>query len=136
MFNFLTVNTNGIRDADKRAAFMQWLNCYKPDLVCLQETHVLSCAEGLDWFAQLGLRAVSSPGTTRSCGTILLYRPMFDLLNTWTDSNSRFAMAKFKRNEVTFRVTVYMRLTEIQIVMVFFLRRRYDRPFRSDLFRR
>ena len=75
MFNFLTMNTNGIRDADKRATFMQRLNRYKLGLVCLQETHVLSCAEDLDWLAQLGLRAVSSPGTAYCCGTILFLSP-------------------------------------------------------------
>ena len=41
----LTLNVQGLRDLNNRLVFVQWLNCVKPDIVCLQETHSTSIAE-------------------------------------------------------------------------------------------
>lgn len=46
---FLTLNVNGLWDANKRMAFLQWLSNLSVDFACLQETHVLSddeCSPG------------------------------------------------------------------------------------------
>ena len=38
----ISVNVNGLRDGDKRLAFLQWLSHLSPSVVCLQETHAVS----------------------------------------------------------------------------------------------
>ena len=58
----------------------------------------------LPGFFSSGFQAISSPGTNHSCGTILLYRPEFRLVNSWTDREGRFVQGEFISNEVTFRV--------------------------------
>ena len=44
----LTLNVNGLRDNAKRAGLLMWLRALPsvPDVVCLQETHCTSLAEG------------------------------------------------------------------------------------------
>ena len=100
----VTINANGIRESPKRHAFLQWLSNLRLHFACLQETHILSCADATSWFASSGFQAISSPGTNHSCGTILLYRPDFHLANSWTDREGRLVQGKFIKNEVTFRV--------------------------------
>ena len=92
---YATINANGIRESPKRHAFLQWLSNLRPHFACLQETHILSCAEATSWFASSGFQAISSPGTNHSCGTILLYRPEFHLVNSWTDREGGFVQGEF-----------------------------------------
>ena len=101
---YITINVNGIWESPKRHAFLQWLDNLKPHFACLQETHVLSCAEATSWFPSSGFQAISSPGTNHSCGTIILYRPEFQLVNSWTDREGQFVQAEFVKRGVTFRV--------------------------------
>ena len=100
----VTINVNGIREPPKRHAFLQWLSNLRPHLACLQEAHILSCAEATSWFASSGFQAISSPGTNHSCGIILLYKPDFCLVNSWTDRERRFVQGEFAKNDVTFRI--------------------------------
>ena len=100
----VTINANGIREPPKRHAFLQWLSQLTPHFACLQEAHILSCAEATSWFASSGFQAISSPGTSHSCGTILLYKPDFCLVNSWTDREGRFVQGEFVKNDITFRV--------------------------------
>ena len=81
----VTINVNGIREPSKRHTFLQWLSHLRPHFACLQEAHIFSCAEATSWFAPSGFQAISSPGTNHSCGTILLYKSDFCLVNSWTD---------------------------------------------------
>lgn len=37
---FLSLNVNGLRDANKRMAFLQWLSSLSVDFACFQETPV------------------------------------------------------------------------------------------------
>lgn len=104
MASFLTINVNGLRDHNKRLSFLQWLSHLAVDFVCLQETHVSSCFECDSWFSSYGFLTVSSPGSTRSCGSVILYRSTFSLSKVAFDSEGRFIMAHFSQNDVTFGV--------------------------------
>jgi len=104
MASFLTINVNGLRDHNKRLSFLQWLSHLAVDFVCLQETHVSSCSECDSWFSSYGFLAVTSPGSTRSCGSVIQYRPTFTLSKVAHDNEGRFVLAHFKRNDLTFGV--------------------------------
>ena len=102
--SFLTLNVNGLRDANKRAGLLQWLSHLALDFVCLQETHVISSDECNSWFSPFGFLCVASPGSVHSRGSVLLYRPRFDLENFQIDADGRFIMAGFKFHGISFRV--------------------------------
>ena len=53
-FSLVSINVNGLRDADKRLSFLQWLSHYSPSVVCLLETHALSSDELSQWFSRFG----------------------------------------------------------------------------------
>lgn len=104
MASFLTLNINGLRDPNKRLSFLQWLSHLSVDFVCLQETHILSCVECEAWFSSYGFLTFASPGSVHSCGTVILYRPKFELTNSVSDSDGRFVLAHFKHREICFGV--------------------------------
>ena len=104
MFNFLTLNVNGLRDPNKRMSLLQWLSHLSLDMVCLQETHAASCAECVSWFSSYGFLLLSSPGTAHSSGVAILFRPTFDLVSSVFDSGGRFVMGHFKYHGLTFGV--------------------------------
>ena len=104
MASFLTLNTNGLRDVNKRMALLHWLSHLSLDFVCLQETHATSPFECNSWFSSYGFLSVVSPGSSHSCGSVILYRSKYSLLNSWTDSDGRFVLAEFRLRDVTFRV--------------------------------
>ena len=79
---FLTFNVNGLRDPNKRMAFLQWLSNLAVDFVYLQETHFASSAECDSWFSSFGFLTVASPGSVHSCGTVILFQPKFELSNS------------------------------------------------------
>ena len=85
----LTLNVNGLRDNAKRAGFLRWLRALPsvPDVVCLQETHCTSLAEGQTWFLSSGFECSVSPGTARSAGCIVLFRPPLSLEASRTGSD-------------------------------------------------
>ena len=101
---FVSLNVNGLRDANKRMAVLQWLGHLSVDFACLQETHSLSSDECSSWFFSYGFSSVVSPGTSHSCGSVILFRPCFSLIRSWADSGGRFIMAEFQRHGLTFRV--------------------------------
>ena len=93
----VTVNVNGIRDSSKRAGLLQWLRSLNPsvNVVCLQETHCSSMEECHSWFSSSAFSSVVSPGSNKSCGCIILFRPSLALVNSWSDSDGRFLMCEF-----------------------------------------
>ena len=95
--SILTLNCNGIRDQSKRAGLVQWLRSLpvSADIVCLQETHCLSSAECSSWFLSSGFSAVVSPGSSHSCGCIVLFRPSLSLANSWCDVWGRYLQVEF-----------------------------------------
>ena len=104
MARFLSLNVNGIHDVNKRLSLLQWLSHLNLDFVCLQETHVVSHSECLSWFSSYGFLTVASPGSSHSCGSVILYRSKYHLVKTWSDSNGRFVMAEFQHHDVSFRL--------------------------------
>ena len=104
MASFLSLNVNGLRDANKRLALMQWLSHLSLDFVCLQETHVLNSAECNAWFSSFGYLCLVSPGSAHSCGSVILYRPRYLLVNSWIGDDGRFLLADFRHHETSFRV--------------------------------
>ena len=101
---FVSLNVNGLRDANKRMAVLQWLGHLSVDFECLQETHSLSSDECTSWFSSYGYSSVVSPRTSHSCGSAILFRPCFSLIRSWTDSDGRFVMAELLRHGLTFCV--------------------------------
>lgn len=102
----LSLNCNGIRDQSKRAGFFQWLRSLpvSVDIVCLQETHCVSVADCSLWFASSGFSSCVSPGSSRSCGCIILYRPSLSFVNSWSDTAGRFLQCEFSFGGQLFRV--------------------------------
>ena len=90
--NIITLNVNGLRDDNKRASFLMWLCSLSTSFVVLQETHVISCSEADGWFCRYGFLVATSPGTVHSCGTVVLYRPIFHHRNVRRDSDGRFVL--------------------------------------------
>ena len=85
---------------------MQWLQSLSsvPDIVCLQESHCVSVDECRSWFLSSGYSFVSSPGTHKSCGCIILFRPCFSLVSSQSDSSGRFLQCQFAFRDIAFRV--------------------------------
>ena len=106
MFTLSSLNINGLRDSSKRAAFSQWLRSLPatPDFVCLQESHCVSSAECQSWFLSSGYSYVSSPGTHKSCGCIILFRPGFSLISSQSDDSGRFLLCGFSFRNIVFRI--------------------------------
>ena len=104
MASFLSLNVNGLRDANKQAGLLQWLSHLSLDFVCLQETHVLSCDECNSWLSSFGFLSLASPGSSISRGSVILYRPRFLLVHSQIDVDGRFVLAGFKFHDISFRI--------------------------------
>ena len=93
----VSVNVDGLRDQTKRAGFMHWLHSlpFVPDVVCLQEAHCTSPSECESWFRSSGFSVVASSGSSRSCGCIVLFRPMLSLVKSSSDNCGRFLLCEF-----------------------------------------
>ena len=104
--SIISLNIYGLRDVDKRRGVMQWLNSLPSpvDVICLQEAHCLSEAECRSWFSSSGLTCLVAPGTVRSCGCIMLYRPTLQFARSWLDDAGRFIQAEFSFQDSCFRV--------------------------------
>lgn len=87
---FVSLNVNGLRDSNKRLSLLQWLSHIGADFVCLQQVHVVSCAEGQHWFSPFGFLVISSPGLSHLCGSVLLYRPKYEVVRLVCDKDGRF----------------------------------------------
>ena len=107
----LTLNVQGLRTLAHRQTLMEWLNCFGPDFVCLQETHSISEDEFLSWFTnninihnRFRYRSISSPGSVRSCGVAILYKTHFHLENCFRDTSGRLVVGTFKRQDSVFQI--------------------------------
>ena len=83
--------------ADKRAGFLQWLHSLPVvvDVVCIQESHCVSLAECDLWFRSAGFPSVVSPGSKKSCGCVVLFRPTLSLVQSWADEEGRLLQCEF-----------------------------------------
>ena len=100
----ISVNINGLRDADKRLSFLQWLSHLSPSVVCLQETHAISLTELSSWVSGYGYLCVGSFGSHRSCGVAILYRPVLLCHSVVCEFDGRFVLAEFGFRGSVFRV--------------------------------
>ena len=99
-----TLNINGLRDVNKRMGFIQWLHLLNYDVLCLQESYIISREECCAWFSSAGYDSIISPGSNRSRGSVILYRNSFSLKNHWSDTEGRIVLAEFAIRELSFRV--------------------------------
>ena len=83
--------------AEKRAGFLQWLHSLPVvvDVVCIQESHCVSLAECDLWFRSSGFLSVVSPGSKKSCGCVVLFRPTLSLVQSWADEEGRLLQCEF-----------------------------------------
>ena len=104
--SILSLYCNGLRDQSKRHGLLQWIRSISVsvDVVCLQEAHCLSAAECSLWFRSSGFLFSVSPGSSHSCGSIILFCPTLSLLNSWSDSAGRFLQCEFSLSGKTFHV--------------------------------
>ena len=104
--SIVSINANGLRDANKRSGFLQWLRSFPtlPDIVCIQECHVLSLEECQTWFSCSGFLCAVSSGSSHSCGCIILFRYSCSLCNSWHDDDGRFVQCEFSVSDEIFRV--------------------------------
>lgn len=100
----ITLNVCGLRDVNKRLSLMQWLSHLCPDIVCLQETHVTSRTEADSWFSPFGFLTIVAPGSSHSCGSVILYRPRLIFCRSWTEQSGRFLMAEFSDRNFIYRI--------------------------------
>ena len=103
-FKFAKLNANVLRDANKHMGFLQWLSHFSFDIVCLQESHIVSLEECNRWFLSFGILVCASCGSSQSCGTVVLFRSVFSLLSTSCDTNGRFAVCDLLYRDKRFRV--------------------------------
>ena len=102
----VSINVNGLRDQQKRLGFLQWLHGLPStvDVVCVQEAYCVSSVECESWFRSSGLSSVVSPGSNRSCGVLVLFRPVLSFVRSWADSDGRFLQCEFRLHDKSFRV--------------------------------
>ena len=112
MFRVITLNVQGLRDLVHRQTLVAWLNCFQPDIICIQETHSTSEKEFSDWFSpnnrnidnKLKYKCILSPGSTRSSGVGILFKPCFQVVQKWRDEAGRLVVAEFNRDDLNFQV--------------------------------
>lgn len=85
-------------------AFLQWLSHLSVDFVCLQETQVLSIDECSSWFSSYGFLAVCFPGSAHSCGSVIIFCPVYSVVNSWKDDTGHFIMAELSFHNIFFRI--------------------------------
>lgn len=100
----LTLNVQGLRNPVHLDSFKQWLQCFKPELVCVQETHAISIVEFSSWFANTQYKCVSSPGSNRSCGVGILINNSFSIDQSWHDTDGRYTCVELSKQNFVFRL--------------------------------
>ena len=107
-FTFITLNIQGLHNVRNRQTLFSWLNCAKPDIICLQETRSTSEDKFRTWITnetnnnnnQQQYLVASSPGSARRAGAAILYKPCFRIKDTRKDSHGRLIIASFCHDEV------------------------------------
>ena len=72
-------------------------------MVCLQQTHCVSLADCTSWFSSSGFLSRVSPGSNHSRGRVILYRPSFSLVDSWSDADGRLLQYQFSFYGKSFR---------------------------------
>ena len=84
--------------------FIQWHHLLNYDVLCLQESYIISKKECCAWFSSAVYDSIISPGSNRSRGSLILYRNSFSLQNHWSDTEGRLVFVEFAIRELSFRV--------------------------------
>jgi exonuclease III len=97
MVRFLTLNVNGLRDHSKQQRLLNWFSSFTPslDIICLQETHLLSDAELSSWFANVSYSVFGCHHKNHSSGVCILYKPTFSITDLSITPSGRFVKADF-----------------------------------------
>ncbi len=90
----MSLNINGLNDHLKRTALVDWLKCMKADIVCLQETHAASHCTIQGWFCNSGFRVASSSTSVKRCGTAILVKDLYTIMQVRTDDHGRFSQVE------------------------------------------
>ena len=102
--SFISININGLRDADKRRGFLQWLSYLAPTVVCLEGTHCLSSSELLSWFSSHSYLCSGFFGFNHSCGVPVLYRSVLSCRLVVGEFDGRFVLVEFGLRDFVYRV--------------------------------
>lgn len=108
----ITLNCQGLRSDSSRETLFAWLNCFRPDIVCLQETNSISEAEFDSWIEDMNrgclttisYSVVSSPGTAPSSGFATLFNSSFTLESVSPDTDGRCVIATLNHGSSLFQV--------------------------------
>ena len=65
---------------------------------------IVHLAECDSWFRSPGFLSVVSPGSVKSCGCIVLFRPSLSLVQSWADKEGHFLQCEFSYHDQSFRV--------------------------------
>ena len=109
---FYTLNVQGLRGLAARELFFSWVLCLNIDFLCVQETHANSIQEFSSWVEDYNNRAPphkklcceSSPGSARSSGVAILFRPLFQVKHVRRDDCARLIVVEFSGNNFDFQV--------------------------------
>ena len=101
-----TLNVNGIAEHHKRLKVFKHLLDQHFNIYLVQETHLSDVTQGEQWEKEWGGRALWSPGTNRSAGVGLLFRPRstVDIASNNIDSDGRVITGKLKHNNHFFQI--------------------------------
>ena len=113
-FTFITLNIQGLPNVRNQQTLFSWLNCAKPNIICLQETHSTSEEEFRTWITnetnnhnnQQQYLVTSSPGPVHRAGVAILFKPCFNIKDTRKNSHGRLIVASFSYDEVESRFQV------------------------------
>ena len=118
----ITLNVNGMTDKTKRTKIFEYLKLLKAEIYVLQETHVRSKGQELQWTNEWGGKACWSRGTNYSCGMGLLINPNIEctINNTLTDHEGRILAVKCNINDTELNILSIYAPTNPQDRKVFF----------------
>ena len=112
--NILTLNVKGLHGQASRGMLFAWILCLNIDFLCVQETHANSIQEFSSWVEDYNNRAPphkqlcckSSPGSTRSSGVAILFRPPLNMFEGMTVD--ALLLLNFLATILTSKSCVYM----------------------------
>ena len=93
-----------MRNLNKRLLFQQWLDCFNPSIICLQETHSTSEHEIEQWFKDTSYSIASSLGSINSAGVAILFKNTIKCEQSWRDKAGCFIISDLNLRNCTIRI--------------------------------
>ena len=102
----VSLTCNSVRDPSKRAGLLHWFRSLpmKPDIICLQEVHCSLAQECLSCFLSSGFGVTCFPGSVRSSGCVIIFRPSLSLSSSWCNMEGRYLQCEFSFLNQSFHV--------------------------------